>query len=154
VTEQLCLRTVLPPPGRGHDTRADGTATKGGIVRRAVLFLVAVFVVSAPFAAPAFADSTRLCNNRCASDDDTTINNDIDNSVDNSIEDNSTTNIDNSVDNSIEDNSTTNIDNSVEDNSTTNIDNSVENTTTNNTTSNVESCTNTISGNNNTVNCP
>jgi hypothetical protein len=99
-------------------------------VRRAVLLLVAVFVVSAPFAAPAFADSTRLCNNRCASDDDTTINNDIDNSVDNSTT------------------------NNIEDNSTTNIDNSVENTTTNNTTNNVTSCTNTISGNNNTVDCP
>jgi hypothetical protein len=136
------------PPGRGQSMRADGTVKKGGsIVRRTVLLLVAVFVVGAFGTAPAFADSTRLCNNRCASDNDTTTN------IDNSVEDNSTTNIDNSVDNSIEDNSTTNIDNSVEDNSTTNIDNSVTNNTTNNTTNNVENCTNSISGNNNTVNC-
>jgi hypothetical protein len=48
-------------------------------MRRTVLLLVPVILVSAAFVtAPAFADSTRLCNNRCASDDDTTINNDND----------------------------------------------------------------------------
>lgn len=89
-------------------------------MRRTVLLLVAVFLVSAAMGtAPALADSERLCNNRCASDNDTTINND--NDVDNSVENN--------------------------------IDNSVENNTTNNTTNNVENCTNSISGNNNTVNC-
>jgi patatin-like phospholipase/acyl hydrolase len=130
------------PPGRGQSPRGRNGHPKGGsIVRRTVLLLVAVFVVGAFVTAPAFADSTRLCNNRCASDNDTTTN------IDNSVEDNSTTNIDNSVDNSVEDNSTTNIDNSVEDNSTTNIDNSVTNNTTNNTTNNIENCT--ISGGNN-----
>jgi hypothetical protein len=112
-------------------------------VRRIVLLLVAVFVVGAFGAAPVFADSTRLCNNRCAADNDVTTTNNIDNSVDNSVEDNSTTNIDNSV----EDNSTTNIDNSVVN------DNDVTNNTTNNTTNNVENCTPTQTGNNNTVNC-
>jgi hypothetical protein len=117
-------------------------------MRRVIFLLMAVFVVGAFGAAPAFADSTRLCNNRCASDNDTTTN------IDNSVEDNSTTNIDNSVDNSVEDNSTTNIDNSVEDNSTTNIDNSVDNSVEDNSTTNVSNCTPTISGgNNNTVNC-
>jgi hypothetical protein len=98
---------------------SDGTAEKGEVIVE--LLLVAVFLVSAAFGtAPAFADNTRLCNNRCASDDETTINND--NDVDNSVENNTTNNIDN--------------------NTTDNFDNDVE------------SCTNTISGNNNTVNCP
>jgi hypothetical protein len=135
---------------KGLEAKGTGSGERTERMRRIILVLVGVLLISLVMGtAPAFADSTRLCNNRCASDDDTTINNDIDNSVDNSVEDNSTTNIDNSVDNSVEDNSTTNIDNSVEDNSTNNIDNS----TTNNFDNDVQSCTNTISGNNNTVNC-
>jgi hypothetical protein len=102
-------------------------------VTRTVLSLVALFVVSAAFGvAPVFADSTRLCNNRCASDDDVTVNQDND--------------VDNSTDNSVTDNSTTNVDNSVTDNSTTDVDNSVDN--------DVKNCTATISGNSNTFNCP
>jgi hypothetical protein len=122
---------------------SDGTAEKGEVIVE--LLLVAVFLVSAAFGtAPAFADNTRLCNNRCASDDETTINND--NDVDNSVENNTTNNIDN--DTAI--NNDNDVDNSVENNTTNNIDNN----TTDNFDNDVESCTNTISGNNNTVNCP
>jgi hypothetical protein len=129
----------------------DGTA-KGGeaFMRRTVLLLVAVFFVSAALGtAPAFADpnpdpngSTRVCNNRCGEVD---LSQDNDTTIDNS-QDNDTT-IDNSQDNDVTNNTTNNIDNS-QDNDT-----DIDNNTTNNTTNNVENCTNSISGNNNEVNC-
>jgi hypothetical protein len=113
------------------------------VFRRIVSVLMVSAMLLATMVAPAFADSTRVCNNRCGdvdlsqdNDTTTTIDNSVDNSVDNSGQDNS---IDNSIDNSGQ-----TIDNSV--------DNTTNNTTTNNTTNNIEQCTTGNVGNNSTVN--
>ncbi len=92
-----------------------------------LLVMVALLVM---VVAPAFADSTRVCNNRCGEVDQSTTNN-IDNSQDND------TTIDQSQDNDV----TANQDNDITNN--TNQDNDVNSTTntTNNTTNNIENTT-------------
>jgi hypothetical protein len=72
------------------------------VFRRIVSLLVVTTMLLATMVAPAFADSTRVCNNRCG---------DIDLSTDNSQDNDVTTNNDNDV--------TTNNDNDVTNNTTT-----------------------------------
>jgi hypothetical protein len=124
-----------------HPAPLVGILPRGvSVFRRIVSLLLVTTMLLATMVAPAFADSTRVCNNRCGDIDQST---DIDNSVTN---DNDTTNnIDNSVTN---DNDTTN---NIDNNTTNNIDNSVtnDNDTTNNTTT--KTC-GTISGNNSSCN--
>jgi hypothetical protein len=95
------------------------------VYRRIVSVLMVTTMLLATMVAPAFADSTRVCNNRCGDIDQST---DIDNSQDNDVTNNTTNNIDNSQDND------------------------VTNNTTNNTTNNIEQCTTGNVGNNSTVN--
>jgi hypothetical protein len=114
------------------------------VISRIVSLLMVTAMLLATMVAPAFADSTRVCNNRCGDIDQST---DIDNSQDNdtTINDNDTTNVDNSTTNNVDNNTTNNIDNDT----TNNIDNSQDNDVTNNTTT--KTC-GTISGNNSQCN--
>jgi hypothetical protein len=130
-----------------HPAPLVGILPKGvSVIRRIVSLLMVTAMLLATMVAPAFADSTRVCNNRCGDVDQST---DIDNSQDNdtTINDNDTTNLDNSVTN---DNDTTN---NIDNNTTNNIDNSVtnDNDTTINDNDTTKTC-GTISGNNSSCN--
>jgi hypothetical protein len=120
------------------------------VIRRIVSLLMVTAMLLATMVAPAFADSTRVCNNRCGDVDQST---DIDNSQDNdtTINDNDTTNVDNSTTNDIDNNTTNNIDNDT----TNNIDNSQDNDVTNDqdvTNNTTNKTCGTISGNNSQCN--